>query len=124
MEELRELIQKEFNKLGFDCGVPIPDGMVEDKSYFGWELQETYVSGDLDGSYQMEVSLTGRLVRRNNVEEDTLKLLYEDLEKLKQVLKNLNFKYSYNDINIDDNFRKVLVKANAFYYEKNNELIR
>ncbi len=124
MEELRELIQEEFNKLDFDCGVPIPDGMAENKSYFGWELQETYVSSDLDGSYQMEVSLTGRLVRRNNVEEDTLKLLYEDLEKLKQALKTLNFKYSYNDINIDDNFRKVLVKANAFYYEKNNELIR
>ena len=123
MEKIRELIQQELNKLDFDCGIPIPDGMVT-STYFGYELQEIYTSSDLNGSYKMEISLTGRLVRRNNIEEDTLKLLYEDLEKLKQVLKNLNFKYSYNDINFDDNYKKVFVKANAFYYESNNELIR
>lgn len=123
MEKIRELIQQELNKLDFDCGIPIPDGMVT-STYFGYELQEIYTSSDLNGSYKMEISLTGRLVRINNIEEDSLKLLYEDLEKLKQVLKNLNFKYSYNDINFDDNFKKVFVKANAFYYESNNELIR
>lgn len=123
MEEIRELIQQELNKLDFDCGIPIPDGMVT-STYFGYELQVIYTSSDLNGSYKMEISLTGRLVRKNNIEEDSLKLLYEDLEKLKQVLKNLNFKYSYNDINFDDNFKKVFVKANAFYYESNNELIR
>lgn len=123
MEEIRELIQQELNKLDFDCGIPIPDGMVT-STYFGYEIQEIYTSSDLNGSYKMEISLTGRLVRKNNIEEDTLKLLYEDLEKLKQVLKNLSFKYSYNDINFDDNFKKVFVKANAFYYESNNELIR
>lgn len=123
MEKIRELIQQELNKLDFECGIPIPDGMVT-STYFGYELQEIYTSSDLNGSYKMEVSLTGRLVRRNNIEEDSLKLLYEDLEKLKQVLKNLNFKYSYNDINFDDNYRKIFVKANAFYYESNKELIR
>ena len=123
MEEIRELIQQELNKLDFECGIPIPDGMVT-STYFGYELQENYTSSDLNGSYKMEISLTGRLVRRNNIEEDTFKLLYQDLEKLKQVLKNLNFKYSYNDINFDDNFKKVFVKANAFYYESNKELIR
>lgn len=123
MEEIRELIQKELNKLDFDCGIPIPDGMVT-STYFGYELQENYTSSDLNGSYEMEISLTGRLVRKNNIEEDSLKLLYEDLEKLKQVLKNLNFKYSYNDVNFDDNYRKIFVKANAFYYESNKKLIR
>ena len=123
MEEIRELIQKELNKLDFDCGIPIPDGMVT-QTYFGYELQENYTSSDLNGFYEMEISLTGRLVRRNNIEEDSLKLLYDDLEKLKQVLKSLNFKYSYNDINFDDNYRKAFVKANAFYYESNKELIR
>ena len=82
MEKIRELIQQELNKLDFDCGIPIPDGMVT-STYFGYELQEIYTSSDLNGSYKMEISLTGRLVRRNNIEEDTLKLLYEDLEKLK-----------------------------------------
>lgn len=123
MEEIRELIQQELNKLDFDCGIPIPDGMVT-STYFGYELQENYTSSDLNGSYEMEISLTGRLVRKNNIEEDSLKLLYEDLEKLKQVLKNLNFKYSYNDVNFDDNYRKIFVKANAFYYESNKKLIR
>lgn len=126
MEELRELIQSEFNKLdNVDCGVAVPDGMVESgKNYFGYELQETYISGDLDGNYLMEVSLTGRLVRRNNVEEDSLEEIYKALESLKTALKNLNFKYTYNDINLDDNFKKVLVKANTRYYETNNDLVR
>lgn len=126
MEELRELIQSEFNKLeNVDCGIAIPDGMVEEgKNYFGYELQETYQSGDLNGNYVMEVSLTGRLVRRNNTEEDSLKELYSALESLKSALKNLNFKYTYNDINLDDNFKKVLVKANTRYYETNNCLER
>lgn len=126
MEELRELIQSEFNKLDdVDCGVAIPDGVVESGvNYFGYELQETYISGDLNGSYLMEVSLTGRLVRRNNTEEDSLKEVYKALESLKGALKNLNFKYSYNDINLDDNFKKVLVKANTRYYETNNRLER
>lgn len=126
MEELRELIQTEFNKLdNVQCGVAIPDGMVEGgTNYFGYELQETYVSGDLDGNNIMEVSLTGRLVRRNNSEEDSLKEIYDALESLKGALKKLNFKYSYNDINLDDNFKKVLVKANARYYETNNDIVR
>lgn len=126
MEELREMIQSEFNKLeAINCGIAIPDGMVESRTnYFGYELQETYVGADLDGNYIMDVSLTGRLVRRNDSEEDSLKEVYNALESLKKALKNLNFKYSYNDINLDDNFKKVLVKANARYYETNNELIR
>ncbi len=126
MEELRELIQTEFNKLdNVQCGVAIPDGMVEsDTNYFGYELQEVYVSGDLDGNNIMEVSLTGRLVRRNNTEEDSLKEIYNALKSLKVALKKLNFKYSYNDINLDDNFKKVLVKANARYYETNNDIVR
>lgn len=126
MEELRELIQSEFNKLeDINCGVAIPDGMVESgRNYFGYELQEVYVGADLGGNNIMDVSLTGRLVRRNDSEEDSLKEIYTALESLKGALKNLNFKYSYNDINLDDNFKKVLVKANARYYETNNELVR
>lgn len=126
MEELRELIQSEFNKLeDVQCGVAIPDGMVESgTNYFGYELQEIYSSADLNGSNVMDVSLTGRLVRRNESEEDSLKEIYIALESLKGALKKLNFKYSYNDINLDDNFKKVLVKANARYYETNNELVR
>lgn len=125
MENIKELIQEKFNSIeSVSCGLAIPDGLVPlNTNYFGYELQETYVDSDLNKNYLMEVSLTGRLVRRYNEEEDTMKELYNALEDIKSALKELNFTYSYNDITLDDNYRKVLVKANCRYYEANNELV-
>ncbi len=125
MENIKELIQSKFDNLtSVSCGIAIPDGLVPyNTNYFGYELQETFIDGDLNKNYLMEVSLTGRLVRRYNEEEDTLRELYIALEELKIALKELNFTYSYNDITLDDNYRKLLVKATCRYYEANKELV-
>ena len=125
MEFIREYIQEALNSIeGVDSGVPIPDGMVEEgQTYFGYELTMNYRGSDFDKRYIMQVDLTGRLVRKENAEENTLEIMDEALEQIKEALKSLNFKYSYNDISFQDGIRKMLVKANVRYYEENNTLI-
>ena len=125
MDEIRELIQGKLAEItSVDCGVPIPDGMVEDgETYFGYELQEEYIDSDLGKNYTMEINLTGRLVRKENPEENTLQIMDNALSEIKEKLKELNFKYSYNDISFDNSIRKMLVKARVRYNEMNKEFI-
>ena len=125
MDELRKLIQSKLNEItDVDSGVPIPDGMVEDgQTYFGYELLENYRGSDLGKNYTMDVNLTGRLVRKEDPEENTLQVLDQALDKLKSKLKEMNFKYSYNDISFQDGIRKIFVKGTVRYNELNKELI-
>ena len=125
MDEIRKLIQTKLGSLtSVDCGIPIPDGMVESgKTYFGYELAENYRNSDLRNSYVMEISLTGRLVRKEDPTENTLSVMDSALEDIKAKLKELNMKYSYNDVSFQDGIRKIYVKANVRYYEANKELI-
>lgn len=127
MEEIRNKIQAKLNEIpNLTCGEAIPDGMVENgTTYFGYELMLNYVPqySDLDKNYTMEINLTGRIVRRKTSNENTLSIVDTALSNIKEKLKELNFKYSYNDINTDNNFKKILVKAYVRYNEINNELI-
>ena len=127
MEKIRELIQAKLNEINdIDCGEAIPDGMVENgKTYFGYELMAINIASgnDLNKNYLMEVYLTGRIVRRKIPTENTTQIVDKALAEIKGKLKELNFKYTYNDINTDNNFKKVLVKANVRYNEINNQLI-
>lgn len=124
-ENIREMIQNALNSIeDVESGVPIPDGMVQEgKTYFGYELQQNYRGSDLNKRYVMQLDLTGRLVRKENAQENTLQIMDDALEEIKEALKSLNFKYSYNDISFQDGIRKMLVKANVRYYEENNTLI-
>ena len=127
MDEIRELIQKKLNELeSVKCGEAIPDGMVETgTTYFGYELMVNHLPQgyDFNKNYTMEITLTGRIVRRKVADENTTKIVDSVLADIKGKLKELNFKYSYNDINTDNNFKKVLVKANVRYNEINNMFI-
>ena len=125
MDETRTLIQAKLDEIeSVDSGVPIPDGMVEEgQTYFGYELQEEYRDSDLNKRYIMQIFLTGRLVRKESDEENTLQIMDHALELIKEKLKELNFKYSYNDVSFQDGIRKILVKANVRYYEANSEFI-
>ena len=62
-------------------------------------------------------------MRRKIPTENTTQIVDQALAEIKGKLKELNFKYTYNDINTDNNFKKVLVKANVRYNEINNQLI-
>ena len=125
MEQIREMIQEKLKEISdLEVGIAIPDGMVEEgTTYFGYELQEIYVGSDLGKNYTMEVSLTGRLVRRKSANENATAIVDAALENIKAKLKELNFKYTYNDINTDDNFRKILVKGTVRYNQLNDVFI-
>lgn len=124
MNDLRTLIQQKLAEIDdIVCGVPIPDDLVEDSTtYFGYEIQEVYYAKDYDNNYSMRVILTGRLVRRVQLNEQTLKILGVALEEIKEKLKSLNFSYSYNDITLDKNIRKYFVSAEVNYNELNHYL--
>lgn len=125
MDEIRKLIQAKLNEIAdVECGTPIPDGMIEQgKTYFGYELQETYYDGDFNKNYTMQIDITGRLVRQDDKTVNTLEIMDLALEEIKAKLKELNFKYSYNDISFQDGIRKYLVRARAKYNEINEALI-
>lgn len=125
MKEIRELIQSKLDKIeNLESGVPIPDEIVEDgKTYFGYELQEDNAGSDLENNYTMEVSIIGRIVRKNNVTENTLEIIDEALKEIKKKLKELNFKYSYKDITLDNGIRKIQVSGSAKYNEINRKFI-
>lgn len=121
MNDTRTLIQSKLNEIKtIDAGPPIPDSVVEDgQTYFGYELQETHIGGDCDSNYVMQVNLIGRLVRRVNDSEDTLKIIDEALSEIKKKLKEIRFSYDYRDVTIDNNLRKIEVDAEATYNELN-----
>lgn len=125
MEDIRILIQSKLDEIkDVECGQAKPDGLVEDgETYFGYELQFNYLGEDFNKNYTMEISLTGRIVRRSNKKENTLSIVDNACKEILEKLKELNFKYTFNDVTLDDNFRKTLVKANAKYNEINNTII-
>lgn len=125
MDDIRTLIQSYLLQItNIDCGVPQPDDLIEDnQTYFGYMLSETYLDGDFDRNYSMQITLNGHLVRRNNDAENTLQIMDIALSELLSVLKKLNFKYSYEDVNIDSNIRKIHITGFVRYNEINNWLI-
>lgn len=125
MDDIRTLIQSYLLQItNIDCGVPQPDDLIEDnQTYFGYMLSETYLDGDFDRNYSMQITLNGHLVRRNNDAENTLQIMDTALSELLSVLKQLNFKYSYEDVNIDSNIRKIHITGFVRYNEINNWLI-
>lgn len=125
MKEIRELIQTKLDEIeDLESGVPIPDDIVETgTTYFGYELQEDNIGSDVENNYTMQVSITGRIVRKNLTTENTLEIIDIALSKIKKQLKSLNFKYSYKDITLDNGIRKILVTGNAKYNELNNKFI-
>lgn len=124
MEDLRELIQTTLTIEGLETSVLIPDDMIEDgKTYFEYSLSESYIDGDFDRNYSMQVNLIGYLVRKNNSYEDTLSIMDNMLEEVKTALKSLNFTYRYNDVSIDNNIRKIQLTATVRYNEINYWLV-
>lgn len=125
MKELRKLIQSKLNEISnVDSGVPIPDDVVENgKTYFGYELQEDNIGSDLEKNYTMQISITGRIVRKNIPDENTLEIIDDALDAIKKTLKGLNFKYSYRDITLENGIRKILVTGNAKYNEINKKIV-
>ena len=124
MENLRMLIQSALTIEGIETSVLIPDDMIEDgKTYFEYSLSESYIDRDWDKNSSMQVNLIGYLVRRDNSVENTLSILDNALELVKQALKSINFTYRYSDVSLDKNIRKIQVTGTVKYNEINYWLV-
>lgn len=120
MKEIREILQTELNKIkNLESGEPIADDIIEDdKFYFGYQLQEVFNESNLDLNYSMKIFLNGRLVSKDNPTKNTLEQLDMMLEEIKKALKKLQFKYSYEDITMDNGIRKILITGYVYHIEK------
>ncbi len=121
MKEIRELVQSKLEEISnIDSGVPIPDDIIESgKTYFGYELQEDYQNSDTDSNYTMQITLIGRLVRKDDHTENTLEIMDLAIAELKSKLKELHFRYSIRDVSLDNGIRKMLVSGVVVYNEIN-----
>lgn len=122
---MREYIQSKLNELSnIEIGPFIPDGMIENKTtYFGYQLQEDYQSSDADKNDHIRVSIQGFVLRKVSTNEDTLQIIDEASNQIKNKLKELNFKVSLKDVTLDDDIRKIQVTGYVYYNEINNKLI-
>lgn len=122
---MREYIQSKLNELSnIEIGSFIPDGMIENKTtYFGYQLQEDYQSSDTDKNDHIRVSIQGFVLRKVSTNEDTLQIIDEASNQIKNKLKELNFKVSLKDVTLDDDIRKIQVTGYVYYNEINNKLI-
>jgi hypothetical protein len=122
---MREYIQSKLNELSnIEIGPFIPDGMIENKTtYFGYQLQEDYQSSDMDKNDHIRVSIQGFVLRKVSTNEDTLQIIDEASNQIKNKLKELNFKVSLNDVTLNDDIRKIQVTGYVYYNEINNKLI-
>ena len=122
---LRETIQNKLEELeDIVVSTELPDEMLEENVlYFSYLLQENFINSDFDNNYTYRVSLTGYIKIKSSLEIDSLKLVDNAQMQIRNKLKDLNIKTSYDDVSINDTIRKIRVNGYATYNDLNNGLI-
>ena len=122
---MRETIQEKLEEIAnLEVTTEIPDDMIEeDKTYFSFTLQETYVNSDFDSNYTYRPYIQGYIKRKVNTTENTLEIVDGIREDIIDKLKELNIKASYQDVSVLDNVRKIMITGSCIYNEINNKLI-
>lgn len=124
MNKLRELLQSKFEEIqDLEVSPEIPDDVLEKgKTYLTFTLSKRYFDGDFDKNYTYRVNISGYIKRLQDDEENTLAIVDEMSNKIKEKMKELNIKSSFNDISVIDGIRKIQVVAYVSYNEINNAL--
>lgn len=124
MNKLRELLQSKFEEIqDLEVSPEIPDDVLEKgKTYLTFTLSKRYFDGDFDKNYTYRVNISGYIKRLQDDEENTLEIVDEMSNKIKEKMKELNIKSSFNDISVIDGIRKIQVIAYVSYNEINNAL--
>ena len=120
--KLEEINSEEINVIEF--GKIIPDDIVvENTTYFGYELSRNYIGADLKRKYTYRQNITGYVVRLLDITENTQEIVDIAVEDIIDKLKELNFKCNSRDINLTDNLIKVQIIGYVDYNEINNKFI-
>lgn len=127
---MRETIQTKLEELNdnpyyhIEIGKVIPDDIVvEDTTYFGYEISKNYMNSDFDRNYTNRVNIIGYVIRLVNPSENTQEIVDIATEKIIDKLKELNFKCSSQDITLTDDLIKTQITGYTEYNEINNKFI-
>ena len=122
---MRETIQSKLEEITtIESGKIIPDDIVvENTTYFGYELSRNYISSDLNKNYTYRQNITGYVVRLLDTTENTQEIVDIAVEEIKDKLKELNFKCNSRDVSLTDSLIKVQITAYSDYNEINNIFI-
>lgn len=125
MKELRELIQSKLEEAtDIDVVYENFDDVIEKGiTRFSYKLYTNYVGSDYDKNYTYRVNILGFLERVRDDEENTLEILDEATKELINKMKELNIKSSFEDVSVNDNFRKIQIQGEVMFNELNNGLI-
>lgn len=125
MDELRNIIQDKLEEIkDITTSIEVPDDLlVKGTTYFSYSLYRNYQDSDFDKNYTYRVTLIGYIKRVQDGTEDTLKIVDKAQEEIKDKLKEINIKTSFQDVSNMDNIRKINVNGTAIYNEINYKLI-
>lgn len=125
MDKLRETIQSKLEEIeDIEVSVEVPDDLlVKGTTYFSYSLYNNFQDSDFDKNYTYQVTLIGYIKRVQDDTEDTLKIVDKAQEEIKDKLKELNIKTSFQDVSIIDSIRKINVNGTVLYNEINYKLI-
>lgn len=125
MDKLRNIIQAKLEEIDdIETSIEVPDDLlVKGITYFSYSLYRNYQDSDYDKNYTYQVTLIGYIKRMQDDTEDTLKIVDKAQEEIKNKLKELNVKTSFQDVSVIDNIRKINVNGTVIYNEINYKLI-
>ena len=122
---MREFIQSKLNELSnVECGKIVPDDViVENTTYFGYDLSRNYIGSDLEKNRTYRQNITGYVTRLLDTSENTQEIVDEAVEDIIEKLKEINFKCNSRDINLTDNIIKTQIIGYSDFSEINNKFI-
>ena len=122
---MRTTIQSKLEELtDIESGKVIPDDIVvEDTTYFGYEISKNNMGSDWDKNHTYRVNITGYVVRLVNTSENTQQIVDDATEDIINKLKELNFKCNSQDITLTDDLIKTQITGYTEYNEINNKFI-
>lgn len=121
VNDLRKLLQSKLNTIsGLSSGRAKPDDVIEeDEIYYGYELTTSAENYGLEYQYsELSITLTGRLVSKNR----SLATMDSYANQIAEVLKELRFRYTIQDVTEYDKINKVIINGHTSLNEVNNYL--
>lgn len=121
VNDLRKLLQSRLTEIeGLASGKAKPDDVIEeDEIYYGYELATSAENYGLEYQFsEISITLTGRLVSKNK----SLATMDSYANKIAQVLKDLRFRYTIQDVTEYNKINKVLINGHTSLNEINNYL--
>lgn len=112
INELKVILQEQLSTItGLSSGSAKPDDVIQDgEVYYGYEITYSTSSSTLDYQFNnYNITITGRLVAKNK----TLAVMDEYAMKIANVLKSLRFRFTIQDVQIEDTIRKKIINGSA-----------